>query len=113
MRTLLSVVAAMVWGITCLGAAGEPSVNISLKSLAGAYGGSYGMAQIRGERVGIGTDGRAFADGKITYFSPAGFIVKFNSQRGPVEMKFVFQKGYPKSFFRDDGKLGVSVFTRI
>jgi len=95
-----------------------------LKSLAGAYGGSYGIAQMRGERLGIGPDGsvslkmpmgmngRAFADGKITYFSPAGFVVKINGQRGPVEMKFVFQKGYPKSFFRDDGKLGVSVFTR-
>ena len=29
-----------------------------------------------------------------------------------VEMKFVYQKGYPTSFFHDDGPAGVTVFTR-
>ena len=29
-----------------------------------------------------------------------------------LEMKFVYQKGYPTSFFHDDGPAGVTVFTR-
>jgi hypothetical protein len=64
-------------------------------------------------RAPLGTSMRGYAHGKITYFSAAGFLVKFDDAAKPFEMKFVFQKGYPKSFFRDDGKVGVSVFTRI
>ena len=125
MRTLVLIAVATVLGLTHSGAAGEPTINVSLKTLAGAYGASYGMAKILNENLSIGPDGsvsvnmpmgmngRAFGNGKITYFSPAGFVVKFSGKQGPVEMKFLFQKGYPKSFFRDDGKAGVSVFTRI
>ena len=52
-------------------------------------------------------------NGKITYFSPAGFVVKFTDLKGSsLEMKFVYQKGYPTSFFHDDGPAGVTVFTR-
>ena len=125
MRTFLFIAVAMVLGMINPSIAAEQPINVSLKTLAGAYGGSYGMAQIRGEQLSIGPDGavslnmpmgmngRAFGNGKITYFSPAGFVVKFSGKQGPVELKFVFQKGYPKSFFHDDGKAGVSVFTRI
>ena len=54
-----------------------------------------------------------FVNGKITYFSPAGFVVKFTDLKGSsAEMKFVYQKGYPTSFFHDEGPAGVTVFTR-
>ena len=54
-----------------------------------------------------------FVNGKITYFSPAGFVVKFTDLKGSsLEMKFVYQKGYPTSFFHDEGPAGVTVFTR-
>ena len=60
-----------------------------------------------------GIDEEHFVNGKITYFSPAGFVVKFTDLKGSsVEMKFVYQKGYPTSFFHDDGPAGVTVFTR-
>jgi hypothetical protein len=102
----------------------EPPIASSLKRLAGLYGGSYELAQIRSENISIGPDGsftlkmpmgmyeRGFIHGKITYFSPAGFVATAVGQKGPVVMKFAFQKGYPKSFFRDDGQAGVSAFTR-
>jgi hypothetical protein len=96
----------------------------SMKTLDGLYAASFEMASFRSERVSIGPDGRVtlqmptgfeargWVDGKITYFSPAGFVVKFNGMKGPFEMRFVFQKGYPKSIFREDGGGAISVFTK-
>lgn len=125
-RVVSGVVAlTIMFGNASSRAAERAPINTSLKALAGAYAGSYGLAQMRSERVGIGPDGRVslkmpwgmyerrFLGGKITYFSPAGFVVKFRGMQGPVEMRFVFQRGFPRSFFRDDGAAGVSAFTRI
>ena len=95
----------------------------SMKTLAGLYKVTYGFA-FYGHAISISPDGTVtlkasninverFVNGKITYFSPAGFVVKFTDLKGSsVEMKFVYQKGYPTSFFHDDGAAGVTVFTR-
>ena len=125
-RVVFGVVALAIMFLNATSPAAERApINTSLKALAGAYAGSWGLARARSETVGIGPDGRVslkmpwgmyerrFLGGKITYFSPAGFVVKFKGMQGPVEMRFVFQKGFPKSFFRDDGAYGVSAFTRI
>ena len=94
-----------------------------MKTLAGLYKVTYGFA-FGGHAISISPDGgvtmkasdinvERFVNGKITYFSPAGFVVKFTDLKGSsVEMKFVYQKGYPTSFFHDDGPAGVTVFTR-
>jgi hypothetical protein len=94
-----------------------------MKTLAGLYRVTYGFAFF-GHSISIAPNGSVtlkasdinverFVNGKITYFSPAGFVVKFTDLKGSsVEMKFVYQKGYPTSFFHDDGPAGVTVFTR-
>jgi hypothetical protein len=98
-------------------------IGTSMKTLAGLYKVTYGFAFL-GHAISIAPDGSVtlkvsgnrmerFVNGKITYFSPAGFVVKFTDLKGSsVEMKFVYQKGYPTSFFHDDGPDGVTVFTR-
>ena len=98
-------------------------IGTSMKTLAGLYKVTYGFA-FYGHAISISPDGTVtlkasdinverFVNGKITYFSPAGFVVKFTDLKGSsVEMKFVYQKGYPTSFFHDDGPAGVTVFTR-
>jgi hypothetical protein len=98
-------------------------IGTSMKTLAGLYKVTYGFA-FGGHAISISPDGgvtmkasdinvERFVNGKITYFSPAGFVVKFTDLKGSsVEMKFVYQKGYPTSFFHDDGPAGVTVFTR-
>ena len=98
-------------------------IGTSMKTLAGLYRVTYGFA-FYGHAISIAPDGSVtlkvsgnmvehFVNGKITYFSPAGFVVKFTDLKGSsVEMKFVYQKGYPTSFFHDDGPAGVTVFTR-
>jgi hypothetical protein len=91
-------------------------------SLAGLYKVTYGFAFF-GHSISIAPNGSVtlkasgmyeehFVNGKITYFSPAGFVVKFTDLKSSFEMKFVYQKGYPTSFFHDDGPAGVTVFTR-
>ncbi len=125
-KVVLSFVAAMVLIAAKPPAAEGPESQISgsLRTLAGLYGCSYGIGQFAGLKISIGPDGkvsvtqreiyqRRWMNGKITYFSRAGFVVNFQSKKGPIEMKFVFQKGYPKSFFHDDGGGAISVFTRI
>ena len=93
-----------------------------MKTLAGLYKVTYGFA-FGGHAISISPNGTVtlkasdinverFVNGKITYFSPAGFVVKFTDLKGSLEMKFVYQKGYPTSFFHDDGPAGVTVFTR-
>ena len=94
-----------------------------MKTLAGLYRVTYGFA-FGGHAISISPNGSVtlkasdinverFVNGKITYFSPAGFVVKFTDLKGSsLEMKFVYQKGYPTSFFHDDGPAGVTVFTR-
>ena len=98
-------------------------IGTSMKTLAGLYRVTYGFA-FYGHAISIAPDGSVtlkvsgnmvehFVNGKITYFSPAGFVVKFSDLKGSsLEMKFVYQKGYPTSFFHDDGPAGVTVFTR-
>ena len=98
-------------------------IGTSMKTLAGLYKVTWGFA-FGGHAISISPDGSVtmkasdinverFVNGKITYFSPAGFVVKFTDLKGSsVEMKFVYQKGYPTSFFHDDGPAGVTVFTR-
>ena len=98
-------------------------IGTSMKTLAGLYKVTWGFAFF-GHAISIAPDGTVtlkasptneerFLNGKITYFSPAGFVVKFTDLKGSsVEMKFVYQKGYPKSFFHDEGPAGVTVFTR-
>ena len=98
-------------------------IGTSMKTLAGLYKVTYGFA-FYGHAISISPNGSVtlkvsgdrvehFVNGKITYFSPAGFVVKFTDLKGSsVEMKFVYQKGYPTSFFHDDGPAGVTIFTR-
>ena len=99
-------------------------IGTSMKTLAGFYRVTYGFA-FSGYSISIGPNGSVtlrgsrawngeehFVNGKITYFSRAGFVVKFTDMKGSFEMKFVFQKGYPTSFFHDDRPAGVTVFTR-
>ena len=98
-------------------------IGTSMKTLAGLYKVTWGFA-FGGHAISISPDGSVtmkasdinverFVNGKITYFSPAGFVVKFTGLKGSsVEMKFVYQKGYPTSFFHDEGPAGVTVFTR-
>ena len=98
-------------------------IGTSMKTLAGLYKVTYGFA-FYGHAISIAPDGSVtlkvsgnmvehFVNGKITYFSPAGFVVKFTDLKGSsLEMKFVYQKGYPTSFFHDDGPAGVTIFTR-
>ena len=98
-------------------------IGTSMKALAGLYRVTYGFA-FGGHAISISPNGSVtlkasdinverFVNGKITYFSPAGFVVKFTDLKGSsLEMKFVYQKGYPTSFFHDDGPAGVTVFTR-
>jgi hypothetical protein len=98
-------------------------IGTSMKTLAGLYKVTWGFTFL-GHAISISPDGTVtlkasstneerFVNGKITYFSPAGFVVKFTDLKGSsVEMKFVYQKGYPTSFFHDDGPAGVTVFTR-
>ena len=80
-------------------------IGTSMKTLAGLYKVTYGFG-CPGCSIGIGQNGsvslkaggaagpwmyeRHFVGGKITYFSQAGFVVKFNGTKGPFEMKFVF-----------------------
>jgi len=99
-------------------------IGTSMKTLAGLYKVTYGGFAFYGHAISIAPDGTVtlkvsgnrwerFVNGKITYFSPAGFVVKFTDLKGSsLEMKFVHQKGYPTSFFHDDGPAGVTVFTR-
>jgi hypothetical protein len=98
-------------------------IGTSMKTLAGLYKVTYGFAFF-GQAISIAPNGTVtlkasstyeerFLNGKITYFSPAGFVVKFTDLKGAsFEMKFVYQKGYPTSFFHDEGPAGVTVFTR-
>ena len=98
-------------------------IGTSMKTLAGLYKVTWGFTFL-GHAISISPDGSVtlkasdinverFVNGKITYFSPAGFVVKFTDLKGSsVEMRFVYQKGYPTSFFHDDGPAGVTVFTR-
>jgi hypothetical protein len=99
-------------------------IGTSMKTLAGFYRVTYGFA-FSGYSISIGPNGSVslkgsrawngeehFVNGKITYFSRAGFVVKFTDMKGSFEMKFVFQKGYPTSFFHDDRPAGVTAFTR-
>ena len=98
-------------------------IGTSMRTLAGLYRVTYGFAFL-GHAISIAPNGSVtlkaseinverFVNGKITYFSPAGFVVKFTDLKGSsLEMKFVYQKGYPTSFFHDDGPAGVTVFTR-
>jgi hypothetical protein len=98
-------------------------IGTSMKTLAGLYRVTWGFASY-GHAISISPNGSVtlkasannverFLNGKITYFSPAGFVVKFTDLKGSSpEMKFVYQKGYPTSFFHDDGPAGVTVFTR-
>ena len=98
-------------------------IGTSMKTLAGLYKVTWGFTFL-GHAISISPNGTVtlkasdinverFVNGKITYFSPAGFVVKFTDLKGSsVEMKFVYQKGYPTSFFHDDGPAGVTVFTR-
>lgn len=94
-----------------------------MRKLAGLYRCTSGMILFAGLTMSIGPDGkvtmnrsgfseRYFMNGKITYFSPAGFVVKFNSMKGPLDSKFVFQRGYPRSFFNNDNGV-ISAFTRM
>ena len=99
-------------------------IGTSMKTLAGLYKVTYGGFAFYGHAISIAPNGSVtlkasgiteehFVNGKIIYFSPAGFVVKFTDLKGSsVEMKFVYQKGYPTSFFHDDGPAGVTVFTR-
>ena len=98
-------------------------IGTSMKTLAGLYRVTYGFAFL-GHSISIAPNGTVtlkasgineerFLNGKITYFSPAGFVAKFTDLKGSsFEMKCVYQKGYPTSFFHDDGPAGVTVFTR-
>jgi hypothetical protein len=98
-------------------------IGTSMKTLAGLYKMTYGFAFL-GHSISIAPNGTVtlkassineerFLNGKITNFSPAGFVVKFTDLKGSsVEMRFVYQKGYPTSFFHDDGPAGVTLFTR-
>ena len=99
-------------------------IGTSMKTLAGLYNVTYGGFAFFSHTISIAPNGSVtlkasdinverFVNGKITYFSPAGFVVKFTDLKGSsLEMKFVYQKGYPTSFFHDDGPAGVTVFTR-
>src|SRR5438067_3535371 len=99
-------------------------IGTSMKTLAGLYKVTYGGFAFFSHAISIAPNGSVtlkvsgnrverFVNGKITYFSPAGFVVKFTDLKGSsLEMKFVYQKGYPTSFFHDDGPAGVTVFTR-
>jgi hypothetical protein len=99
-------------------------IGTSMKTLAGLYKVTYGGFAFFGHAISIAPNGSVtlkasrinvelFVNGKITYFSPAGFVVKFTDLKGSsLEMKFVYQKGYPTSFFHDEGPAGVTVFTR-
>lgn len=102
----------------------QPFIGTSLQTLAGYYVATNGMAAFMGQTLGIGPDGKVtmkapgatlgegrFLNGKITYFSQAGFVVKFDGMKGAIEMRFLFLREYPRSFFHDEGKT-VSVFTR-
>jgi hypothetical protein len=98
-------------------------IGTSMKTLAGLYKVTWGFTFL-GHAISIAPNGTVtlkassiyeerFLNGKITYFSPAGFVVKFTDLKGSsFEMKFVYQKGYPTSFFHDEGPAGVTVFTR-
>ena len=98
-------------------------IGTSMKTLAGLYKVTWGFPFL-GHAISISPNGSVtmkasdinverFVNGKITYFSPAGFVVKFTDLKGSsLEMKFVYQKGYPTSFFHDEGPAGVTVFTR-
>src|SRR5438270_13875086 len=80
-------------------------IGTSMKTLAGLYRVTYGFA-FGGHAISIAPNGTVtlkvsgnrwerFVNGKITYFSPAGFVVKFTDLKGDsLEMKFVYQKGY-------------------
>lgn len=102
----------------------QPFIGTSVQTLAGYYVATNGIAALMGQSVGIGPDGKVtikargasmdekrFLDGEITYFSHAGFVVKFAGLKGPIEMRFLFLRKHPTTFFRDDGQT-VSVFTR-
>src|SRR4051812_23849740 len=87
-------------------------IGTSVQALAGFYRATNGFAAITGESVGIGPDGKVtlnarggtyenrFLNGKITYFSQAGFVVTFTGMKGPIEMRFLFLRKYPLSFFQ-------------
>lgn len=118
------ILLGVIGAIASAQAKDDQFIGTSLTTLAGHYVSNGGILGF-GQSIGIGPDGKVtikaggpgmnegrFMNGKITYFSPAGFVVTFTSLKGPVEMKFVFQKGYPRSFFRDDGQFGVAVFTK-
>src|SRR5439155_9445184 len=75
-------------------------IGTSMKTLAGLYRVTYGFA-FYGHAISIAPDGSVtvkaaqinvgrFVNGKITYFSPAVFVVKFSDLKGDsLEMKFV------------------------
>ena len=97
-------------------------IGTSMKTLAGLYKVTWSFTFL-GHAISISPNGSVtlkasdinverFVNGKITYFSRPGFVVKFTDMKGSFEMKFVFQKGYPTSFFPDDRPAGVTAFTR-
>src|SRR5438045_7985732 len=72
-------------------------IGTSMKTLAGLYKVTYGFAFL-GHSISIapngsvtlkvsGTNEENFVNGKMTYFSPAGFVVKFTGMKGSFEMK--------------------------
>jgi hypothetical protein len=123
----LSVFTILIAFAGSVGAKEVVFIGTSMKTLAGLYKVTYGFG-CPGCSIGIGPNGsvslkaggapgpwmyeRRFVGGKITYFSRAGFVVKFNGPEGPFEMRFVFQNGYPTSFFHDERPAGVTIFTR-
>jgi len=67
-------------------------IGTSMKTLAGLYRVTYGFAMF-GHAISIAPNGSVtlkaseinverFVNGKITYFSPAGFVVKFTDLKG-------------------------------
>lgn len=94
-------------------------IGSSLKALAGAYrttGPGYGISIGPDGKVTLNTPGATvyetgFLNGKITYFSRAGFVVNFAGMHGPVEMKCLFTRRYPTSFFLKEGKT-FSIFVK-
>src|SRR5207245_6454759 len=67
-------------------------IGTSMKTLAGLYKVTWGFASY-GHAISIAPDGSVtlkvsgnrverFLNGKITYFSPAGFVVKFTDLKG-------------------------------
>src|SRR4029077_12147577 len=75
-------------------------IGTSMKTLAGLYKVTWGFTFL-GHAISIAPNGTVtlkassiyeerFLNGKITYFSPAGFVVKFTDLKGSsFEMKFV------------------------